>query len=84
MAKVYKIWTYIEEIDEDEDHYEDIDLPKGVYEVFDTIEEARAYQDTILGHGMYDNLLEEDETPEGLESLIDNLQPIDTHTQEKK
>jgi hypothetical protein len=38
----------------------------------------------IQEHGMYDDLLEEDETPEGLESLIDNLQPIDTHTQEKK
>jgi len=49
VAKYYKIWTYIEEIDEDEHHYEDIDLPKGVYETFDTIEEARAYQETILG-----------------------------------
>jgi len=38
----------------------------------------------IQDHGAYDDLLEEDETPEGLESLIDNLQPIDTHTQEKK
>ncbi len=38
----------------------------------------------IQEHGMHDDLLEEDETPEGLESLIDNLQPIDTHTQEKK
>ena len=38
----------------------------------------------IQEHGMYDDLLEEDESPEGLESLIDNLQPIDTHTQEKK
>lgn len=47
--KVYKIWTYIEEIDEDENHFEDIDTPKGVYEVFDTVEEARAYQESILG-----------------------------------
>ena len=38
----------------------------------------------IQEHGMHDDLLEEDETPEGLEALIDNLQPIDTHTQEKK
>ena len=52
-------------------------------------EDYRAYTpEELIGeiqeHGMHDDLLEEDETPEGLESLIDNLQPIDTHTQEKK
>jgi len=36
----------------------------------------------IQDHGAYDDLLEED--PEGLEDLVDNLQPTDTYTQEKK
>ena len=27
MAKIYKVWIEVEEIDEDEDHYERLDLP---------------------------------------------------------
>ena len=50
MTVYYKVWTYIEKIDEDEDHYcEEVGIPKGVFEVFDTFEEAREYQETMLG-----------------------------------
>ncbi len=48
MSKVYKIWTYIEEIDEDE--HETVDMEtRGIYEEFDTLEEAIAHQKAILG-----------------------------------
>ena len=35
--KVYKVWVHIEEIDEEEDHYEDVCEPQclGTYETFD-------------------------------------------------
>jgi len=48
MTKVYKVWTYIEEIDDDE--HETIDMEtRGVFEVFDTLDEALAYQESMLG-----------------------------------
>ena len=48
MTVYYKVWTYIEEIDDDEHETTDMET-RGVFEVFDTLEEARAYQETILG-----------------------------------
>jgi hypothetical protein len=50
MAKVYKIWTQIEEIDEEEDEYEILcGSTRGVCQEFDTLEEAKTYQASILG-----------------------------------
>jgi hypothetical protein len=50
MAKVYKIWTVIEMIDEDEGEFENLDdTTRGVYEEFNSLEEAVAYQESILG-----------------------------------
>ena len=42
MAKTYKVWVYIEEHDEDEDEYQDIDLPEDLGE-FETLEEATEF-----------------------------------------
>ena len=42
MAKTYKVWVYIEEHDEDEDEYQDIDLPEDLGE-FKTLEEATEF-----------------------------------------
>ena len=51
MAKTYKIWTYIEEIDEEEGEFEDLDETiRGVCEEFETLEEAKSYQQSILGN----------------------------------
>ena len=48
--KKYKIWTQIEEIDEEEDEYEILcGSTRGVFEEFKTLEEGKAYQETILG-----------------------------------
>ena len=41
MAKTYKLWVHIEEIDEDADSYADIDEPHSVGE-FDAQEEAES------------------------------------------
>jgi len=46
----YKVWTVIEKINEEEGEFENLDeTTRGVYEVFDTLEEARTYQESILG-----------------------------------
>lgn len=48
--KIYKIWTHIEEIDEEAGEFETLDhTTRGVYIEFETLAEAQAYQDAILG-----------------------------------
>lgn len=44
--KTYNVWTYIEEIDEDKDHYEDVGEPLSIGE-FDTFGEADSYREGI-------------------------------------
>ncbi len=39
--KTYKVWIHIEEIDEDNDSYEDVDLPEPVGE-FEALADAEA------------------------------------------
>jgi hypothetical protein len=46
MSSVFKVWIHIEEIDEDEDLYEDVDIPYAVGE-FNTLEEAEKLRDAI-------------------------------------
>lgn len=40
MSKIYKVWLHIEEIDEDEDHYEDLGMPESVAAEFNTFDDA--------------------------------------------
>jgi hypothetical protein len=48
--KTYKIWTVIEMIDEEEGEFENLDdTTRGVCEEFNSLEEAVAYQESILG-----------------------------------
>ena len=47
MAKVYKIWIELEEVDEDNDHYETIPLDFAQEEEFDTLEDALAYANKL-------------------------------------
>lgn len=42
MAKTYKVWVHIEEYDEDEGEYQDIDLPEDLGE-FETLKEATEF-----------------------------------------
>jgi len=53
MTKQYAVWIQIEEIDEEADHYEDVDLPEKVAQ-FDTLKEATEYMnqavDTVIEH----------------------------------
>ena len=50
MTVYYKVWTVIEKINEDEDEFENLDeTTRGVFEEFSTLEEAKAYQESILG-----------------------------------
>ena len=47
MAKKYKVWVSIEEIDEEKDHYEDtayVDCGE-----FDTLEEAQEHTKALTG-----------------------------------
>jgi hypothetical protein len=46
MTSKFKVWVHIEEIDEEEDLYEDVDLPFSVGE-FDTVEEAEKLCEAI-------------------------------------
>ena len=39
---IYKIWISIEEIDEDQDHYQDVDMPDSIGGEFDTLQAAQA------------------------------------------
>lgn len=48
MGKVYKVWVDIEEIDEDEGHYEDLGMPISTITEYDTLEEAQAVQREIV------------------------------------
>ena len=43
MSKVYKVWLQVEEIDEENDVYENIDLPTSVGGEFATLEKADAF-----------------------------------------
>lgn len=45
MAKKYKVWAYIEEIDEEKNTYEDIGEPTCIAEE-DSLEEAQRAVDT--------------------------------------
>lgn len=47
MAKIYKVWIHIEEIDEDEDLFEDYGLPDSAGE-FQTLEGAQEMRDRLL------------------------------------
>ena len=47
MSKVYKVWVHVEEIDEDEGHYEDVGIPESIGE-FETQEEATALQQQLV------------------------------------
>ena len=50
MTVYYKVWTVIEKINEDEGEFENLDdTTRGVYEEFNSLEEAKAYQESILG-----------------------------------
>jgi len=45
----YKIWLYVEEIDEDTDHYEDIESELcSVGPEFETLEEAQEFKDKMI------------------------------------
>jgi len=44
----YKIWLYIEEIDEETDHYEDVMEPESVGGEFDSLEEAKEFRQKLL------------------------------------
>jgi len=44
----YKVWLHIEEIDEDEGHYEDLDVPESVGGELETEEEARDLRSAII------------------------------------
>jgi hypothetical protein len=44
----YKVWLHIEEIDEDKDHYEDIELPDDFGMSFDTEKHARQFAESLL------------------------------------
>lgn len=47
MSKtIYKVWIHIEEINEDEDYYEDVDEPWSLGE-FGTLEEAKKLRSAI-------------------------------------
>jgi len=48
MPSIYKVWVHIEEIDEERDHYEDLDMPDSLG-VFDTPDEAREFIATLPG-----------------------------------
>jgi hypothetical protein len=48
MSKFYKVWVEIEEIDEENDHYETVDC-WGV-ETFDSVEAAEDYAATLCGY----------------------------------
>lgn len=45
---IYKIWTYIEEIDENNDYYEDVSTPVSIG-TFKTKEEAEEYREHLHG-----------------------------------
>jgi len=47
----YKIWLYIEEIDEETDHYEDVYGPESTGCEFDSLEEAIACKEVLLDAG---------------------------------
>jgi len=45
----YKIWLYVKEIDEDTDHYEDIESEScSVAPEFDTLSEAQDFKTNLL------------------------------------
>lgn len=46
MAKVYKVWIEIEEIDEEDDHFETVQ--QNEFDEFTTLEEAEACFDGIF------------------------------------
>ena len=48
MGKVYKVWIDIEEIDEDEGHYVDLEMPMSTRTEYNTLEEAQATQQEIV------------------------------------
>ena len=54
--KSYKIWTYIEEINEETDHYEDVSVPLSVGE-FKTLKDAEDFRESLHD---FRNILEED------------------------
>jgi len=57
MSKTYyKIWTYIEKINEDKDIYEDVEEPMGIGE-FRTLKEAKEFRTDLF----YSRPLLEDE-----------------------
>ena len=47
--KTYKVWTYIEEIDEDNDHYEDVSTPLSIGE-FKTKKEAEEFREKLFNN----------------------------------
>ena len=46
MPKTYKVWIEVEEMVEDEDRYENIDLPECLKE-FDNLEDAEIFRDCV-------------------------------------
>jgi hypothetical protein len=56
MKQYYKIWTYIEEISEDTDHYKDVGEPLSIGE-FNTRKEAEEYRESLF---MSRNIIEEE------------------------
>lgn len=49
MAKYYKLWVEIEEINEEEDHYEDYGEPMSLCTTWDSPDAAVEYQKQIIG-----------------------------------
>lgn len=47
-SKTYKVWVQIEEINEEEGHYEDVGLPDSLAE-YDTLEAAQAFVRSLPG-----------------------------------
>lgn len=49
--KIYKLWVYVEEIDEENDSYEDAGEPTSIGE-FKTFKEADEYREEIRSDGV--------------------------------
>lgn len=47
----YKVWIEVEEVDEDNDHYEKIPLEFGATRTFDTEKEALKFAEDLHLHG---------------------------------
>ena len=48
--KRYKVWVEIEEIDEEEGTYEDLNAPRSTITEYNTLEEAVAVQHEIVSY----------------------------------